>query len=140
MRTKSWRIIEPSRLYAAKSLVLISRLDYIELFRSILSLVYASYIDKRHNCDNKLIEIIISNLLTLSVNAPGTALLNTFSLGADDRHTIQSSASLTVPNTGSSVYRLFLQIGVVNVFKLVCAVLADFKVIVSSSYTRFHVF
>lgn len=131
--------IEPSKLYVAKSLVLISRLEYIDLFRSCLSLIYAVYVDKRHSTDNKLLEIIISNLLTVQVSAPGTALATTFSLGADDRHIVQATASLTVPSTGSSVYKLFKEIGIVNVFKLVCAILADFKILFfSRSYMKLY--
>jgi myotubularin-related protein 5/13 len=131
--------IEPSKLYVAKSLVLISRLEYIDLFKSCLSLIYAVYVDKRHSTDNKLLEIIISNLLTLQVNAPGTALGTTFSLGADDKHIVQATASLTVPSTGASVYKLFKEIGIVNVFKLVLAILADFKILFfSRSYTKLY--
>lgn len=131
--------IEPSKLYVAKSLVLISRLEYIDLFKSCLSLIYAVYVDKRMSSDNKLLEVIISNLLTVQVNAPGTALATTFSLGADDRHIVQATASLTVPSTGSSVFKLFKEIGIVNVFKLVCAILADFKILFfSRSYTKLY--
>lgn len=131
--------IEPSKLYVAKSLVLISRLEHIDLFKSCLSLIYAVYVDKRHSTDNKLLEIIISNLLTVQVNSPGTALATHFSLGADDRHIVQATASLTVPSTGSSVYKLFKEIGIVNVFKLVCAILADFKILFfSRSYTKLY--
>jgi len=131
--------IEPSKLYVAKSLVLISRLEYIDLFKSCLSLIYAVYVDKRMSTDNKLLEVIISNLLTVQVNAPGTALATTFSLGADDRHIVQATASLTVPSTGSSVFKLFKEIGIVNVFKLVCAILADFKILFfSRSYTKLY--
>jgi myotubularin-related protein 5/13 len=131
--------IEPCKLYSAKSLVLISRLDYIDLFKSFLSLIYACYVDKRHNIDNKLLETIVANLLTINVNLPGTALQNTFTLGADDKHIVQANASLTVPSTGSCVYKLFKEIGIVNVFKIVCAVAADFKVLFfSRSYTKLY--
>jgi myotubularin-related protein 5/13 len=131
--------IEPCKLYSAKSLVLISRLDYIDLFKSCLSLIYACYVDKRHNTDNKLLETIVANLLTINVNLPGTALTTTFTLGADDKHIIQANASLTVPSTGSCVYKLFKEIGIVNLFKLVCAVAADFKVLFfSRSYTKLY--
>ena len=138
-RSKSLLPIEPSKLYVAKSLVLISRLEYIDLFKSCLSLIYAVYVDKRHNTDNRLLETIIANLLCVHVNGPGTALSNTFTLGADDRHLVQATASLTVPATGSSVFKLFKEIGIVNVVKLVCAILADFKILFfSRSYTKLY--
>ena len=131
--------IEPCKLYSAKSLVLISRLEYIDLFKSCLSLIYACYVDKRHNMDNKLLETIVANLLTINVNLPGTALTTAFTLGADDKHIVQANASLTVPSTGSCVYKLFKEIGIVNVFKLVCAVAADFKVLFfSRSYIKLY--
>lgn len=131
--------ITPSKLYVAKSLVLISRLEYIDLFKSCLSLIYAVYVDKRHNSDNKLLENIIANLLSVYVNGPGTALSNTFSLGADDRHLLQATASLTVPATGSAVFKLFREIGIANVVKLVCAIMADFKILFfSRSYTKLY--
>lgn len=133
--------IEPCKLYVAKSLVLISRLEYVDLFKSCLSLVYAVYVDKRHilNSNGKLLESIVANLLTTQVNAPGSALTTSFTLGADDKHVVQASASLTVPCTGSSVYKLFKEIGIVNAFKLVCAIMADFKVLFfSRSYTKLY--
>ena len=70
--------IEPCKLYAAKSLVLVSRLEYVDLFKSCLSLIYAVYVDKRYilNSNNKLLESIIANLLTTQVNAPGKSILN----------------------------------------------------------------
>ena len=131
--------IEPSKLYAAKSLVLISRLEYIDLFKSCLSLVYAAFVDKRHSNDNRLLESLVANLLTVQVSAPGTALATAFSLSADDRHVVQATASLSVPSTGSAVFKLFKEIGIVNVLKLVCAIIADFKVLFfSKSYTKLY--
>lgn len=131
--------ISPAKVYVAKSLVLISRLEYIDLFRACLSLVYGVYVDKRHNCDNQLLETVVANLLAAQVHAPGTALASSFSLGADDRHLVQATASLQVPATGSAVCRLFRQIGVADVVKLVCAIMADFKVLFfSRSYTKLY--
>jgi len=131
--------ITPCKLYVAKSLVLISRLEYIDLFRSCLSLIYAVYVDKRHSPDRPLLETIVANLLSIQVNAPGTALSNTFSLGADDRHLLQATASLSVPVTGSAVFSLFREIGIANGVKLVCAIMADFKVLFfSRSYMKLY--
>ncbi len=139
VKSKSRMPIEPSKLYSAKSLVLISRLEYIDLFKSCLSLIYACYVDKRHNSDNKLLEHIVSNLLTIQVSRSGTAQINSFSLGADDKHIVQSTASLSVPFSGTCVYKLFKELGVVNVLKLVCAIMADFKILFfSRSYTKLY--
>ncbi len=131
--------ISPSALYAAKSLVLISRLEYADLFKSLLSLVYAAYVDKRHSADNHLLEGAVATLLCVRVPAPGTALATSFGLGADDRHLVQATASLAVPATGAAVSTLCRQIGVANVVKLVCAVCADFKVLFfSRAYTKLY--
>jgi hypothetical protein len=131
--------ISPAKVYVAKSLVLISRLEYVDLFRACLSLFYGVYVDKRHSADNRLLETMVANLLTAQVHAPGTALASSFSLGADDRHLVQATASLQVPATGSAVVRLFQAIGVANVVKLVCAIMADFKVLFfSRSYTKLY--
>lgn len=105
----------------------------------MLSLIYAVYVDKRHSSDNKLLESIVANLLSVQVHSPGTAALNQFTLGADDKHYVQSTASLTVPSTGSSVYKLFKELGISNVLKLVCAIMADFKILFfSRSYTKLY--
>jgi hypothetical protein len=59
--------IGPCRRYAPKSLIIISKFDYYELFKSILSLIYGIYVDNR---DVKL-EDIIGNLLLVNINSPG---------------------------------------------------------------------
>ncbi|CAF0740382.1 unnamed protein product [Brachionus calyciflorus] len=131
--------IQPSKLYSAKSLVLISRLEYTDLFKNCLSQIYAIYVDKRHNSDNKLLERVLSKLLTQQVPSPGTALSIQFSLGADDKHYVQSQASLTVPSTANSVYKLFKEIGIANVLNLVCSIMADFKILFfSKSYNKLY--
>ncbi|RNA14037.1 myotubularin-related 13 isoform X5, partial [Brachionus plicatilis] len=131
--------ISPSRLYAAKSLVVVSRLDYAELFKSLLSLVYACYVDKRDSGDNKLLEQMIGRLLAVQVGVPGSALCSHFSLGADDKHMVQAEASVNVASTGTSVYGLLRDVGVANLINLVCAILADFKVLFfSRSYGKLY--
>ena len=125
--------IGPCRRYASKSLIIISKFDYYELFKSILSLIYGIYVDNR---DVKL-EDVINSLLQININSPGTGALATFTLGADDRHSIQSAASTTVPNTGTCVYNLFKELGISHVIKLICSILADFKIIFfSRSYSK----
>jgi hypothetical protein len=125
--------IGPCRRYAPKTLIIISKFDYYELFKNILSLIYGIYVDNR---DAKL-EEIISHLLLVNINSPGTGALASFTLGADDRHLIQSAASTTVPNTGTCVYNLFKELGINHVIKLICSILADFKIIFfSRSYSK----
>jgi hypothetical protein len=100
-------------------------------------------VDKRASAapdtNNKLLESIVAGLLSVQVSSPGTAQLTHFSLGAEDKHCVQATASLTVPATGACVYKLFAELGVANVLRLVCAVLADYKVLFfSRSCTRLY--
>jgi myotubularin-related protein 5/13 len=134
LSTSSATPIGPSRKYSPKSLVLISRLDYFDLFKSCLSLIYGIYVDNR---DTYSLESLITNLLTTTVPSPGSGLTFTFSLGADDRHAVQSTSSTMIPNTGASVYNLFKELGINHVLKLLCAILSDFKILFfSRSYSK----
>jgi myotubularin-related protein 5/13 len=101
--------IGPCKRYVPKCLIIVSHLDYFELFKSLLLLIYGIYVDNRTQIYK--LETIVTNMLNLNVHTPGTALLNHITLGADDKHIIQSNASLTVPNTGSTIFYLFKELG-----------------------------
>ena len=144
------------RRRVSKSLVLVSRFDYVEFFRASLGLIYSLAAKQQQRPPQLLLERCVANLLGVRVAAPGTALLTQFSLLAGagggggvlhtsntnvssmslmllqhcdtDKHTVQSSASLTVPATETRVHALAARIGVGNLLRLVCAVIADFKV------------
>uniref|UniRef100_A0A8C5U0X9 SET binding factor 2 n=1 Tax=Malurus cyaneus samueli TaxID=2593467 RepID=A0A8C5U0X9_9PASS len=104
-------LIPPAEVFAPKSLVLVSRLDYPEIFRvKYLQMLFTLY--QRAN-------------------------LKLFSLGAGDRQLIQTPLHDSLPVTGTSVALLFQQLGIQNVLSLFCAVLTENKVLFhSASFQR----
>uniref|UniRef100_A0A2D4III9 UDENN domain-containing protein n=1 Tax=Micrurus lemniscatus lemniscatus TaxID=129467 RepID=A0A2D4III9_MICLE len=99
-------LIQPAEVFAPKSLVLVSRLDYPEIFRACLGLVYTVYVDNL----NVSLETLIANLCSCFVPAAGGSQ-KLFSLGAGDRQLIQTPLHDSLPVTGTSVALLFQQLG-----------------------------
>uniref|UniRef100_A0A8C5SMY3 UDENN domain-containing protein n=1 Tax=Laticauda laticaudata TaxID=8630 RepID=A0A8C5SMY3_LATLA len=125
-------MIQPAEVFAPKSLVLVSRLDYPEIFRACLGLVYTVYVDNL----NVSLETLIANLCSCFVPAAGGSQ-KLFSLGAGDRQLIQTPLHDSLPVTGTSVALLFQQLGIQNVLNLFCAVLTENKVLFhSASFQR----
>ncbi|XP_073514007.1 myotubularin-related protein 13 [Phyllobates terribilis] len=125
-------LIQPAQVFAPKSLVLVSRLDYPEIFRACLGLIYTVYVDSL----NVSLENLVANLVTCIVPAAGGSQ-KLFSLGAGDRQLIQTPLYDSLPVTGTSVALLFQQLGIQNVLGLFCAVLTENKVLFhSSSFQR----
>ncbi|XP_039206187.1 myotubularin-related protein 13 isoform X2 [Crotalus tigris] len=125
-------LIQPAEVFAPKSLVLVSRLDYPEIFRACLGLVYTVYVDNL----NVSLETLIANLCSCFVPAAGGSQ-KLFSLGAGDRQLIQTPLHDSLPVTGTSVGLLFQQLGIQNVLNLFCAVLTENKVLFhSASFQR----
>ncbi|XP_077399746.1 myotubularin-related protein 5 isoform X2 [Vanacampus margaritifer] len=60
-------IIQPSQVFAPKSLVLVSRLDYTDVFRNCLALVYTVHVDGL----TVPLETVIGNLLTCVIPIAG---------------------------------------------------------------------
>ncbi|KAM3854556.1 myotubularin-related protein 13 isoform 1-T1 [Vipera latastei] len=125
-------LIQPAEVFAPKSLVLVSRLDYPEIFRACLGLVYTVYVDNL----NVSLETLIANLCSCFVPTAGGSQ-KLFSLGAGDRQLIQTPLHDSLPVTGTSVGLLFQQLGIQNVLNLFCAVLTENKVLFhSASFQR----
>ncbi|XP_078537078.1 myotubularin-related protein 13 isoform X1 [Lissotriton helveticus] len=125
-------LIQPAQVFAPKSLVLVSRLDYPDIFRACLGLIYTVYVDSL----NVSLENLIANLFTCLVSAAGGSQ-KLFSLGAGDRQLIQTPLHHSLPVTGTSVALLFQQLGIQNVLSLLCAVLTENKVVFhSTSFQR----
>uniref|UniRef100_A0A8B9SDL7 SET binding factor 2 n=1 Tax=Apteryx owenii TaxID=8824 RepID=A0A8B9SDL7_APTOW len=125
-------LIPPAEVFAPKSLVLVSRLDYPEIFRACLGLIYTVYVDSL----NVSLEALIANLCSCLVPASGGSQ-KLFSLGAGDRQLIQTPLHDSLPVTGTSVALLFQQLGIQNVLSLFCAVLTENKVLFhSTSFQR----
>uniref|UniRef100_A0AAY4D333 SET binding factor 2 n=1 Tax=Denticeps clupeoides TaxID=299321 RepID=A0AAY4D333_9TELE len=136
-------LIQPAQVFAPKSLILVSRLDYPEIFRGCLGLIYTVYIDSL----NYPLEGLVANLLSCLVPVAGGSQVSDlsseyssnilFSLGAGDRQLIQTPLSDSLPITSRSVALLFQQLGIQNVLSLFCAVLTEHKVVFhSTSYQR----
>ncbi|XP_039617539.1 myotubularin-related protein 5 isoform X3 [Polypterus senegalus] len=125
-------IVQPTQLFAPKSLVLVSRLDHTEVFRNCLSLMYTVHIDHL----NVQLETLIGNLLTCIIPIAGGSQ-RTITLGAGDRQVIQTPVNDSLPVSGCSVALLFRQLGILNVLYLFCAALTEQKILfLSSSYQR----
>uniref|UniRef100_A0A665UR42 SET binding factor 2 n=1 Tax=Echeneis naucrates TaxID=173247 RepID=A0A665UR42_ECHNA len=125
-------LIQPAKVFAPKSLILVSRLDYPEIFRGCLGLIYTVYIDSL----NFPLEGLVANLFTFQVPVAGGSQ-KLFSLGAGDRQLIQTPLNDILPVTCKSVALLFQQLGIQNVLSLFCAVLTEHKVLFhSTSYQR----
>ncbi|XP_026971216.1 myotubularin-related protein 13 isoform X4 [Sagmatias obliquidens] len=125
-------LIQPAEVFAPKSLVLVSRLDYPEIFRACLGLIYTVYVDTL----NVSLESLIANLCACLVPAAGGSQ-KLFSLGAGDRQLIQTPLHDSLPVTGASAALLFQQLGIQNVLSLFCAVLTENKVLFhSASFQR----
>ncbi|XP_062869601.1 myotubularin-related protein 13 isoform X1 [Trichomycterus rosablanca] len=125
-------LIQPAEAFAPKSLILVSRLDYPEIFRGCLGLIYTVYIDSL----NFPLEGLVASLLTCTVPTAGGSQ-KLFSLGAGDRQLIQIPLDDRLPITNKSVALLFQQLGIQNVLSLFYAVLTEHKVLFhSTSYQR----
>uniref|UniRef100_A0A4W5K327 SET binding factor 2 n=1 Tax=Hucho hucho TaxID=62062 RepID=A0A4W5K327_9TELE len=125
-------LIQPAQVFAPKSLILVSRLDYPEIFRGCLGLIYTVYVDSLPFT----LEGLVSNLFTCMVPVAGGSQ-KLFSLGAGDRQLIQTPLNDNLPVTCKSVALLFQQLGIQNVLSLFCAVLTEHKVLFhSTSYQR----
>uniref|UniRef100_A0A4W5K716 SET binding factor 2 n=1 Tax=Hucho hucho TaxID=62062 RepID=A0A4W5K716_9TELE len=131
-------LIQPAQVFAPKSLILVSRLDYPEIFRGCLGLIYTVYVDSLPFT----LEGLVSNLFTCMVPVAGGSQSvvqrgKLFSLGAGDRQLIQTPLNDNLPVTCKSVALLFQQLGIQNVLSLFCAVLTEHKVLFhSTSYQR----
>nr|CAD7579483.1 unnamed protein product [Timema californicum] len=100
-------ITHHSIMYAPKCLVLVSRLDYIETFRSCLGIIYTVYVE---NIGVPL-ETLVGNILgCIQVPPPGGPQVR-FSIGAGDRQALQPPLSSSLPTTHTSVCLLFQQLG-----------------------------
>lgn len=121
-------LIQPAQVFAPKSLVLVSQLDYPEIFKACLGLIYTVYVDSL----NVNLENVITNLFTCLVPVAGGSQ-KLFSLGAGDRQLIQTPLYDGLPVTSTSVALLFQQLGIQQVFSLFCAVLTENKIIFHST-------
>lgn len=125
-------VVQPAKIFAPKSLVLVSQLDHTEVFRNCLGLIYTVHVDGL----SAPLETVVGNLLTCVIPIAGGSQ-RTITLGAGDRQVIQTPINESLPVSGSSVAQLFRQLGIANVLCLFCAALTEHKILfLSSSYQR----
>ncbi|XP_068442226.1 myotubularin-related protein 5 isoform X2 [Clinocottus analis] len=125
-------VVQLAQVFAPKSLVLVSRLDYTEVFRNCLGLIYTVHVDGL----TVPMETVVGNLLTCIIPIAGGSQ-RTITLGAGDRQVIQTPIDDSLPVSGSTVAQLFRQLGIINVLYLFCAALTEHKILfLSSSYQR----
>lgn len=126
---------ETTIFYAPKSIVLISRLDYKEVFKNCLSTLYSVHVDNLRYS----LETLIGNLLTcIKVPSFGGPWIR-FSLSAGDCLALQPPKTETIPVTSTTVYRLIEHLGINNVIVLFYALLTEHKILFySQSYTRLN--
>ncbi|KAF7655855.1 hypothetical protein LDENG_00049320 [Lucifuga dentata] len=65
-------VVQPAQVFAPKSLVLVSRLDYTEVFRNCLGLIYTIHVDSL----TVPLETVIGNLLTCIIPIAGGSQIN----------------------------------------------------------------
>ncbi|XP_070199867.1 myotubularin-related protein 13-like isoform X2 [Littorina saxatilis] len=126
-------LIHHSLMYAPKSLVLVSRLDYFEAFRNCLGVIYTVHMENLQ----VQIETLVGNILgCVQVPPPGGPQVR-FSIGAGDRQALQPPLSSTLPVSNDSVALFFDQMGINNAIRVFFAALTDHKILFfSNSYSR----
>uniref|UniRef100_H3CIT0 SET binding factor 2 n=1 Tax=Tetraodon nigroviridis TaxID=99883 RepID=H3CIT0_TETNG len=125
-------LIQPAQVFAPKSLILVSRLDYPEIFRGCLGLVYTVYIE---NLTFPL-EGLVANLFTFQVPVVGGAQkIYILCNGVSEQH--GSPSCKDYPISQNSTALRFEDPGIQNVLSLFCAVLTEHKILFHSrSYQR----
>lgn len=128
-------LVDSTTLCAPKCIVLISRLNFLEVFKNCLSIFYAVHVDNLRYS----LESLIGNLLsTVKVPLYGSPSIR-FSLSAGDCLSLQPPQTDTIPVTSTTVYRLIEHLGINNVVELFYALLTEHKILFySQSYTRLN--
>uniref|UniRef100_A0A8D3D2D1 SET binding factor 2 n=1 Tax=Scophthalmus maximus TaxID=52904 RepID=A0A8D3D2D1_SCOMX len=125
-------LIQPAQVFAPKSLILVSRLDYPEIFRGCLGLIYTVYIDSL----NFPLEGLVANLFTFQVPVAGGSQV-TKHVAALMTDLEQCGRRIPTTFLIKFVLSCFLIPGIQNVLSLFCAVLTEHKVLFhSTSYQR----
>ncbi|VDM31890.1 unnamed protein product [Hydatigera taeniaeformis] len=129
-------LIRPTELFAPKCIVLLARHQH---FKNCLSILYTTFMDSPKEFS---LEEIVGNIVggveippiawkNLNILCPGGPR-KTFTVGANDRQTVQPAKCQTIPVTRSSVASLFKYLGIDNVLLMFTAMLSDQKLLVCS--------
>ncbi|VDK34819.1 unnamed protein product [Taenia asiatica] len=119
-------LIRPTELFAPKCIVLLARHQH---FKNCLSILYTAFMDSPKEFS---LEEIIGNIVGGVEIPPIGGPRKTFTVGANDRQTVQPAKCQTIPVTRSSVASLFKYLGIDNVLLMFTAMLSDQKLLVCS--------
>eukprot|EP00108_Taenia_solium_P002239 TsM_000999000 transcript=TsM_000999000 gene=TsM_000999000 len=98
-------LIRPTELFAPKCIVLLARHQH---FKNCLSILYTAFMDSPKEFS---LEEIIGNIVGGVEIPPIGGPRKTFTVGANDRQTVQPAKCQTIPVTRSSVASLFKYLG-----------------------------
>ncbi|XP_067934289.1 myotubularin-related protein 13-like [Watersipora subatra] len=127
-------MVHHSVMFAPKSIVLISQLDYFDTFKNCLGVIYTVYVEGNYSCD---IEELVGNILGCIMVPPAGGPQVRFTIGAGDKQVLQPPTNIMIPVTRKTTAILFHELGIHNVILLVSAALTDHKILFTSrSYSR----
>ncbi|VDL19628.1 unnamed protein product [Hymenolepis diminuta] len=122
-------LIRPTELLAPKCIVLLARHQHFKVLQNCLSILYTTFMDSPNEIS---LEEIIGNIVGGVEIPPIGGPRKTFTIGANDRQTVQPAKCQTIPVTRSSVASLFKYLGIDNVLLMFTAMLSDQKLLVCS--------
>nr|CDS29776.1 myotubularin protein 13 [Hymenolepis microstoma] len=122
-------LVRPTELFAPKCIVLLARHQHFKVLQNCLSILYTTFMDSLNEID---LEEIIGNIVGGVEIQPIGGPRKTFTIGANDRQTVQPAKYRTIPVTRSSVSSLFKYLGIDNVLLMFTAMLSDQKLLVCS--------
>ncbi|CDS40960.1 myotubularin protein 13 [Echinococcus multilocularis] len=122
-------LIRPTELFAPKCIVLLARHQHFKVLQNCLSILYTTFMDSPKEFN---LEEIIGNIVGGIEIPPIGGPRKTFTVGANDRQTVQPAKCRTIPVTRSSVANLFKYLGIDNVLLMFTAILSDQKLLVCS--------
>lgn len=154
-----------TNMFAPKCLVIVSRFHFIQTFRNCLGIIYKTFINGHREQLEPMIASLVGsinvpktpgieftfnliderlNLLQQSSPSPSISTATTtqaplfnFNCEAITQQTIQTPINSNVPASGTTVYRLFTDLGIHTCVQLFAAVMTEHKILFhSKSYNR----
>uniref|UniRef100_A0A5K3FQK9 UDENN domain-containing protein n=1 Tax=Mesocestoides corti TaxID=53468 RepID=A0A5K3FQK9_MESCO len=101
-------LVRPTELFAPKCIVLLARHQHFKVLQNCLSILYTVFMDGPKGL---YLEEIIGNIVGGVEIPPIGGPRKTFTVGANDRQTVQPAKCQTIPVTRSSVASLFKYLG-----------------------------
>ena len=117
-------------IYLPKSLLIISKFNFPEIFRTCLNVVYRASLERMTRFP---MELVVGNLIASVLMPPHGYPPISFTLGIGPRLSVRQTVYRTVPATGTIVYQLFHYLGIHNTVVTLCCLLNEFKVVLHST-------